>query len=76
MPDMKPAHLLVLVSCVVLACGGGCFQSQPHCTPPPAPAPAVTTPAAQPAEQPAQAQAPATDTAAETTVVQAPTQKR
>jgi len=73
---MKPAHMLVLVSCVVLACGGGCFQPKPvsHCAP--APAPAVTTPEAKPAEQPAQAQAPATETTEATVVVQAPAEKR
>lgn len=70
---MQPAHMLVLVSCVVLACGGGCFQSQPHCTPPPAPPPPAAT---VPAEQPAQAQAPATDTTTETAVVQASDEKR
>ena len=78
MRGMKPAHMLVLVSCVVLACGGGCFQSKPvsHCTPAPAPEPAVTTPAEKPPEQPAQAKAPAASTTEETVVVQAQAEQR
>ncbi len=75
MRDMKPAHMLFLVSCVVLACGGGCFQSKSPslCTPPPVPPPPAAT---VPAEQPAQARAPATDTSTETAVVQASDEKR
>ena len=64
---MKPAHMLVLVSCVVLACGGGCFDS--HCTPPATPA------AVKPVEQPVLAQ-PAVDAAGQTVVVQMPTEAR
>ena len=37
---MNPAHTLFLASCLVLACGGGCFD----CKPPPAPVVQVQTP--------------------------------
>jgi hypothetical protein len=37
---MNPAHTLLLASCLVLACGGGCFE----CEQPPAPVVEVQTP--------------------------------
>lgn len=64
---MESAHMLALVSCVVLACGGGCFESL--CTPSPAPAaaqPAGTGTLIESPELPAQA------TVAQPAVAQAP----
>lgn len=70
---MTPAFTLGSLSCVVLACGGGCFQSQST----PAPAP-VCAPAETPAEAPAEAQAetPAADADAQPEIARAPEAQR
>jgi hypothetical protein len=62
---MTPAFTFGSLSCVVLACGGGCFESK--CTPQPVP---VVVPAEKPAEAPVAAQAP--DATVRPEVAQAP----
>ena len=62
---MTPAFTFASLSCVVLACGGGCFESKAA----PCPAP-VVAPVEKPVEAPVAA--PATDAAVRPEVAQAP----